>query len=80
MHGLEDVAGRAMNECGKQVADAWRKALKRPAPHIAFLIEEAGAQYSQSPIVAKGPLGDATSMIEKFGRHSSLLLVFSRSY
>jgi hypothetical protein len=44
------------------------------------VVEEAGAQHSQSPVVANRPLGDATSMISKSGRHSSLLLVFSRSY
>ena len=57
-----------------------KKTARGRSRHIAFLIEEAGAQHSQSPVVAKGPLGDATSMIAKFRCHSSLLLVFSRSY
>ncbi len=39
-----------------------------------FLIEEAGAQHSQSPAIARGPFGDAATMISKFRSCSSILL------
>ena len=42
---------------------------------MAFLIEEAGAQYSQSPAIAKGPLDDAASLIANVRERRSILLV-----
>jgi len=42
---------------------------------VAFLIEEVGAQYSQSPAIAKGPLDDAASLIANVRERRSILLV-----
>ena len=63
MHGLKDVAGRAMNQRRKAIADACEWLRRCRARHVGFLIEKAGAQYSQSPAIAKGPLGDGASLI-----------------
>jgi hypothetical protein len=41
---------------------------------IAYLIVEAGAQHSQSPAIAEGPLGDAASLLSQLGSCRSILL------
>jgi hypothetical protein len=51
VHGLNDVADRAMNEGGKEMGDLGERPRQRGARHM-FLMKEAEAQHSPSPAVA----------------------------